>query len=294
LIPAPALALTASLLIGVTTILLQDCVRRTNPILTMLVVTLAGTIVFMAFALPTVAWDDLTSPAVAFFALAGIFSPALVRWIYLVSLERIGASISSSILATGPAFTAVIAVLFLKEKVTLSIALGIVAIVCGIIAFERQHHAEADPQSRQKRDLLLPLLAALFFSLAVALRKKGLMLLNSPLLGVTIGFTTSLLVYLFMLLFSARMRHDISIAAKELPRLVGTGIFMTAAWFCIFKALSTGDAVVVTPLASLHPLVVVGLSRFVMKDQNEVGASTALGVVFVVAGVLLITIDQAR
>ena len=68
--PAPALALTASLLIGVTTILLQDCVRRTNPILTMLVVTLAGTIVFMAFALPTVAWDDLTSPAVAFFALA--------------------------------------------------------------------------------------------------------------------------------------------------------------------------------------------------------------------------------
>ena len=101
MIQASALALSASILIGATTILLKDCVRRTNPVLTMLVVTLVGTVVFMSIALPTVPFDYLRSRAIWFFVVAGIFSPALVRWIYLVSLERIGASISSSILATG-------------------------------------------------------------------------------------------------------------------------------------------------------------------------------------------------
>jgi drug/metabolite transporter (DMT)-like permease len=262
--------------------------------MTMLVVTLVGTIVFMIFALPSVPLHYLNSPAIWFFVLAGIFSPALVRWIYLISLERIGASISSSILATGPAFTGVIAVIFLKEQVTLPLALGIIAIICGIIFFERHYSSDIRPQNRRKRDLLLPLLAALFFSLAVVLRKKGLLILDSPLLGVTIGFATSLLVYLAMLLFSADMRRNVSIALKDLPRLVGTGVFMTAAWFCIFKALSTGDAIVVTPLASLHPLVVVGLSSVFLKEQNEVSSRIILGAVLVVAGVVLITIDQAR
>ncbi len=294
MIQASVLALTASILIGATTILLKECVRRTNPILTMLVVTLVGTVVFLCFALPTVPWQYLKSRAVWFFILAGIFSPALVRWIYLVSLERIGASISSSLLATGPAFTAIIAVTFLKEQITLSIALGIVAIVGGIISFERQYNADIGPQTRRKRDLLLPLVAALFFSLAVVLRKKGLLILDSPLLGVTIGFATSLLVYMVMLLFSADMRRNISVTGKDLPRLVGTGVFMTAAWFCIFKALSTGDAIVVTPLASLHPLVVVGLSKLFLKDKSEVSSKIVAGAVLVVAGVILITIDQAR
>ena len=294
MIQASVLAITASILIGATTILLKECVRRTNPILTMLVVTFVGTVMFLCFALPTVPWQYLKSKAVWFFILAGIFSPALVRWIYLVSLERIGASISSSILATGPAFTAIIAVIFLKEQITLSISLGIVAIVCGIISFERQYNADLGPLTRRKRDLLLPLLAALFFSLAVVLRKKGLLILDSPILGVTIGFATSLLVYLVMLLFSADMRRNISITEKDLPRLVGTGVFMTAAWFCIFKALSTGDAIIVTPLASLHPLVVVGLNKLFLKDKSEVSSKIVIGAVLVVAGVILITIDQIR
>lgn len=293
MIQAAVLALMASILIGATTILLKECVKRTNPVLTMLVVTLVGTTVFMTFALPTIPLSYLKSPAVWFFMIAGIFSPALVRWFYLVSLKRIGASISSSILATGPAFTAIIAVIFLKEQVTLSVALGITAIVCGIIFFERQHSRDIGTENRRKRDLFLPLLAALFFSLAVVLRKKGLLILDSPLLGVTVGFGTSLVVYLVMLLFSAKMRRSISIAKKDLPHLVGTGILMTGAWFCIFKALSTGDAVVVTPLASLHPIFVVGLSKLFLKDRNEVSPRIIFGAVLVVTGIVLITIDQA-
>jgi uncharacterized membrane protein len=109
-----------------------------------------------------------------------------------------------------------------------------------------------------------------------------------------LALTASVLIGVTTILLQDCVRRTNPILTMPVVTLAGTGIFMTAAWFCIFKALSTGDAVVVTPLASLHPLVVVGLSRFVMQDKNEVGAKTALGVVFVVTGVLLITIGQAR
>ena len=293
MIHAVAWAVTASILIGISTILLNICVKRTNPVTTMLWVTLIGTFVFAIITVINVPASYWTSRAIPYFVAAGLLSPAMVRWLNLISLKRIGVSITASILATGPAFTAMIAIVFLKEKVTVPIGLGIAAIVVGIIFFERQHNADAAIAPRRKTDLLLPLLAAMLYALAVVFRKKGLDILDSPILGVTTGFGTSVLVYMGMLLFSPKMRREISIGKSDLPYLVGTGLFLTTAWFCIFHALSKGDAVVVTPLANLHPLVVVGISKFLLKEESEVTPMIVSGVVLVVAGVALITLGKS-
>ena len=52
---------------------------------------------------------------------------------------------------------------------------------------------------------------------------------------------------------------------------------MTAAWFCIFNTLSTGDAIIVTPLAGLHPLLVAGLGKLFLKDKSEVSSKIVVG-----------------
>ena len=52
---------------------------------------------------------------------------------------------------------------------------------------------------------------------------------------------------------------------------------MTAAWFCIFSTLSTGDAIIVTPLAGLHPLLVAGLGKLFLKDKSEVSSKIVVG-----------------
>jgi len=54
-----------------------------------------------------------------------------------VGIKRVGVSIASSIMATIPAFAAVIAVLFLNENLSSVLAFGIILIVAGIILFEQ-------------------------------------------------------------------------------------------------------------------------------------------------------------
>ena len=283
------MALLSSFLISVTTILIKKAIQRTNPTSAMLAVTLVGSVIFLVISLFTVPFSYTNSPATVYFVIAGIFSPALVRWLYFISLDRIGTSVSSSILATGPAFTAIIAIVLLKEAITLQIGLGILIIIAGIIIFERDMNHEKGVGKASSKDLIYPLLSALFFSFAVVTRKMGLNILDSPIFGVTVGFVTSMVIYALICLGSKKMRSSISIKAKDLPVFLGAGLTMTAAWLTLFYALSGGEAIVVTPLANLHPLFVLVLSYIFLEKVNKITKSILVGACVVVAGVLLIT-----
>ena len=290
---AATLALFSSFLIGGTTILMKKAIERANPTSAMLMVTLVGTIVLLLISCFTIPADHLRSASIIYFIVAGIFSPALVRWLYFISLDRIGPSVSSSILATGPAYTAIMAIVFLKEKITFQISLGILLIIAGIIIFERDMNNGHSIEKRNRRDLVFPLLAAFLFSIAVVARKMGLNILNSPIFGVTVGFVTSTLIYTVMCLVSKKLRTSISISKKDLPYFCGAGIFLTTAWLVMFYALSIGDAIIVTPLANLHPLVVLLLSYFFLGQLEKITKGILLGTCIVVSGVLLITTGQA-
>jgi uncharacterized membrane protein len=289
---AAILALSSSFLASVTMILMKKAIERTNPTSAMLVVTLVGSIIYLLISLFAVPFSDLKSGALIYFVVAGLFSPALVRWLYFISLDRIGPSVSSSILATGPAFTAIIAVVLLNETITLQISLGILTIIGGIVIFERDMHHEAGFGSRNSKDLIFPLLSALFFSFAVITRKLGLNILDSPIFGVTVGFVTSMVVYSAVCLGSKKMRSSIAIKRQDLPIFLAAGTFLTAAWLSLFYALSYGEAIIVTPLANLHPLFVLVLSYFFLGKVEKITKGILAGVCVVVAGVLLITTGQ--
>ena len=290
--PAATLAVITSFLIGITTILMKKAIDRTNATSAMLMVTLVGTIIFLVISLPTIPLAYLKSRAFPYFVIAGMFSPALVRWLYFISLDRIGPSVSSSIMATGPAFTAVIALMLLNEKITLQIGLGILIIIGGIVLFERDMHNGAEIDKRSSKDLKFPLLSALFFSFAIVARKMGLNLLNSPLFGVTVGFGTSLIIYLIVCLGLKKLRVSISIKKEDVPLFCAAGISLTAAWLTMFYALSYGDAIIVTPLANLHPLFVLILSYVFLGKAERITRGTVIGAFVVVAGVFLITRGQ--
>jgi uncharacterized membrane protein len=289
---AANLALLSSFFISVTTILMKKAIERTNPTSAMLVVTLAGSIIFLLISFFTIPFSYLKSEALLYFVIAGLFSPALVRWLYFISLDRIGPSVSSSILATGPAFTAIIAIVLLNEKITLQISFGIITIIGGIVIFERDMNNEAGTGNRNSKDLIFPLLSALFFSFAIVTRKNGLNILDSPIFGVTVGFVTSMVIYSLVCLGSKKLRSSISVKKQDLPLFLWAGIFLTAAWLTLFYALSNGKAIIVTPLASLHPLFVLVLSYFFLGKAEKITKGILVGACVVVAGVLLITTGQ--
>jgi uncharacterized membrane protein len=264
-------------------------IERTNPTSAMLVVTLVGTLVLLVISLPLVQLDHLKSKAFLLFILAGIFSPALVRWLYFISLDRIGPSMSSSIISTGPAFTAIIAAVFLKEKLTVSVSLGILLIIGGIITFEKDINANGKFAVHHKRDLIFALLSAILVGLAIVIRKMGLNILNEPIFGVTVGFTTSLVFYGMLCLVFKGLRAAISLNIKNTLYLSGAGVSLTASWLILFYALSYGDVIIVAPLASLHPVMVLGWSYLFFKDMEKITFKTALGIIIVLIGVVLIS-----
>ncbi len=287
---ANALALFSSLLISGTTIIMKKGIERTNPTSAMLVVTLVGTIVLFCISLPVIQLVHLNSRAFLLFVLAGIFSPGMVRWLYFISLDRIGPSMSSSILSTGPAFTAIIAAVFLKEKLTAGIGLGIILIIGGIITFERDLHINSKFAVGHKKDLIYAILASVLVGLAIVIRKMGLNILDEPLFGVTVGFATSLVFYATLCLAFKGVRASISLNRKNTLFLCAAGVFLTAGWLTLFYALSYGDAIIVAPLASLHPVMVLAWSYLFFKDMEKVTFKTVLGIITVLTGVLMITL----
>ena len=288
---AIALALFSSFLISGTTIIMKKGIERTNPTSAMLVVTLVGTLVLLVISIPRFQLSHLKSNAFPMFVLAGILSPALVRWLYFISIDRIGPSMSSSILSTGPAFTAVIAIIFLKETITLNIALGIILIIGGIITFERDIQSEGNLKVRKIKDLIFAVLSAFLVGLAIVIRKMGLNSLNEPLFGVTVGFTTSLVFYGLLCLMFKGMRSSISLNRKNTLYLCGAGVFLTTGWLTLFYALSHGEAIIVAPLASLHPVMVLLWSYLFFEDMEKITSKTVIGIILVLIGVLLITLQ---
>ena len=286
---AITLALFSSLLISGTTIIMKKGIERTNPTTAMLVVTLVGTLILLGISLPHVQFDHLKSKAFYLFILAGILSPALVRWLYFISIDRIGPSMSSSILSTGPSFTAIIAALFLEERLTVNISLGIIMIISGIITFEKDIHNDG-LTVRRKKDLIFAVLAAFLVGLAIVIRKMGLNRLDEPLFGVTVGFATSLVFYVILCLVFKRMRAAISLNRNNALFLCAAGVFLTAGWLTLFYALSHGDAIIVAPLASLHPVMVLAWSYLFFKEMENITLKTVFGVITVLIGVLLITL----
>lgn len=284
---AIALALLSSLLMSFTTIIMKKGIARTNPTSAMLVVTVVGSLIFLSVSLPVFQLDYLKSKAFPLFILAGVFAPAMVRWFYFISLDRLGPSVSSSILSTTPAFTAIMAIVFLKEGLTLSIGLGILLIISGIIMLERSINTGDTFRVQRKKDLLFPLLSAIFLGLALVFRKMGLNILDAPLFGVTVGFLTSLVFYTILCLMSRSMRNSISLTRNDTLFLSAAAVFLSTGWMTLFYALSLGDAIIVAPLASLQPAMVVSLSYLFFKDIEKITPKMIVGIILVLIGVLL-------
>lgn len=285
-------SLLSALLIGLNTIVIKKSLARVNPFTAATVMTAVGVVIFWAMALIFVPNDDYFRypKAILLFVVAGIFAPALVRLIFFTSVDRVGTSISSSALATAPAFAVVFSVILLHEKMSPATVMGLAMIVGGIIIFERDIKAK-DPKSKiGAKDLALPLLGALVASIAVNFRKMALQELNLPILGAALGFSSALILYLAVMAVTPELRRSFRIDVRDFILLTAGGFSLALGWLCIFYALSFGPVVLVAPLVSLHPLVVLVLSTLFLKDLERVTRQTLLGSTSVVVGVVMITV----
>jgi len=224
-------------------------------------------------------------PAIGLFVLAGLFGPGVGRTLNITSLERIGVSRSIPIVGVAPFFATLFAVVLLGEKYSFPIFLGTVLIVLGVYVVSRKQNG--NKRVFDKKDLLIPLAAAVFGGASMAITKQGLLFLSSPMVGAAISLTSAF-VFVFVSLASANKLPRAPFAKSDLFFPFLTGISMACAFFLNFRALEIGEVSIVASALSTFPLFGVFLSHFFLREQ--ITSRTWLGAAIIVLGIVVIQV----
>lgn len=182
--------------------------------------------------------------------------------------------------------TMILAFIFLNEKITINMVIGMIGIAIGTYLMI-QKKEKAEKIVKRKAWLIYALLSALFASLTSILGKVGIENVESNL-GTAIR-TIVVLVMAWIIVFATKKQRDIKkIDKRSLIFLILSGVATGASWLCYYKALQDGLASIVVPIDKLSMLVTVLFAYIFLKEK--LSKKSLLGLILIVVGTLLLLV----
>ena len=121
-------------------------------------------------------------------------------------------------------------------------------------------------------------------------RKEGLNIYNQPLLGVAVGYTTALIVYLAMLAFSNKSL-TIDFSHKNIQLFWKPGAGIAVGWLLSFLALSQEMVSIVAPLLQTELLFILFFAYLFLKKLEKISLKLVSSAILIIVGVLMISIN---
>ncbi len=183
--------------------------------------------------------------------------------------------------------TILLAFLFLGERPTVAMCIGIVLLGVGTWLMIRQGTGTQAPDAGKGSNawLLPAVLSAVFAALTSVLGKVGIQDVESNL-----GTALRTLVVLGMawgIVFAQGKHREIgAIDRKSWGFLILSGVATGLAWLCFYRALQDGNASVVVPIDKLSVVGTILFSRVFLREKLTRNA--VIGLVLVVGGSLLL------
>jgi drug/metabolite transporter (DMT)-like permease len=236
--------------------------------------------------------NQFANRAALYFIAAGVMGPLIAQFLLLVGIHRVGASIALPLHGTRPLFSAIAAVTILGESLTPSITLGILLIILGAAAISLEESGGPIEKKLSRKDLIFPVTAAALFGTAHVLRKLGLSVMPSPIIGVTLQ-NAAALAFLPLLTLAQRNRQRVIWNAKRawfIFGLAGLSIFISQ--LTMFYALDLGQVVIVSPLISLSPLFVLVLVGIFLRKLERLTWKIVMGAALIVGGAAMLTLKS--
>lgn len=182
--------------------------------------------------------------------------------------------------------TMILAFIFLNEKITINMVIGMIGIAIGTYLMI-QKKEKSEKIVKRKAWLIYALLSALFASLTSILGKVGIENVESNL-GTAIR-TIVVLVMAWIIVFAAKKQRDIKkIDKRSLIFLILSGVATGASWLCYYKALQDGLASIVVPIDKLSILVTVLFAYIFLKEK--LSKKSLLGLILIIVGTLLLLV----
>ena len=182
--------------------------------------------------------------------------------------------------------TMILAFIFLNEKITINMVIGMIGIAIGTYLMIQKKEG-LEKVVKGKAWLIYALLSALFASLTSILGKVGIENVESNL-GTAIR-TIVVLVMAWIIVFATKKQRDIKkIDKRSLIFLILSGVATGASWLCYYKALQDGLASIVVPIDKLSILVTVLFAYIFLKEK--LSKKSLLGLILIVVGTLLLLV----
>jgi uncharacterized membrane protein len=279
------LSLFTAVCYGASAVFTRKGMRDSNPVTGAVVAAFVQVVVLLGLLLvyppPRIDWT-----AIAFFVASGILASTLGRLFNFMSIERLGVSVSASIIGSSPLFSTLFAAIAIGESVALTTVLGTVFVVAGIALTS----GGSKPGSRVVGSTLaIPVMSAAFYGASSVVRKVGLNILPDSSLGAFVGAASSLVSFLVYIVSTNRVA-DVRLSKNSVKYFVGSGLAVSAGWLSMFSALSTGSVSVVSALIGTNPLFSLALSLVLLREMETINRRVVAGSLAIVAGAAIITL----
>ena len=183
--------------------------------------------------------------------------------------------------------TMILAFIFLNEKITINMVIGMIGIAIGTYLMIQKTEG-VEKVVKGKAWLVYAILSALFASLTSILGKVGIENVESNL-GTAIR-TIVVLIMAWIIVFATKKQGDVKkIDKRSLIFIVLSGIATGASWLCYYyKALQDGLASIVVPIDKLSILVTILFAYVFLKEK--LSKKSLFGLVLIVVGTLTLLI----
>jgi len=222
--------------------------------------------------------------AALIFALIGLFFPALVTLLNFEANSRMGPIVASTVASVTPLFAVAGAIVLLGETPTLRAALGIAAVVLGVMTLSVSGRGV-------RRDwplwvVLIPLAGAMVRGSAQALAKFGLALWPSWFAAALIGYTVSAAIILMFAFGPGRSRRS-AYRENAVFWFALAGALNGAAVLLMYAALNSGTVTVVASIIAVYPAFTLLLSALFLHDE-KITSFVLAGMILTLAGIILV------
>ena len=286
-IPAEFYALANAFLFALHNIFTKKALRHSNPATGVISSLLINIIFLWTMALLIVPISSITLASVLIFVGVGFFQPGLTRLLTYKGIDALGVALTDPIRASTPLFSALLAILFLGEQVTLPIVVATFMIIAGIILLSWR--ASAVKLGGSALYLWYPIAASALAGASQVVRKFGLAAVPHPFLAAAVTATSSFVISLVTMRYIEKTDEPWQMNRDCFWWFLAAGVTISLGMTCIYYALDLGKVSVVIPISSTGPLFSLILTALFLRDVERVTLRIVISAGLIVGGVVLIS-----
>ncbi len=287
-IPAEIYAIVNAFLFALHNLFTKKALRTSNPATAVISSLLINIIFLWTLAILFVPLEPLTSAAIWIFVGVGFFQPGLTRLLSYKGIDALGVAITDPIRATTPLVSAIMAILFLGEQVTLPIIVATLMIIAGITLLSWR--GDSMKLTASAVYLWYPIAASALAGATQVVRKVGMAAVPHPVLAAAVTASSSLLVSLVTLWYVEKSQETWKMTRQSFWWFLAAGVTISVGMVCIYYALDLGKVSVVIPISSTGPFFSLILTALFLRDVERVTRQIVISAAMIVGGVVLLTL----